>query len=230
MFPGEERQLAALRRWLAELLPACAARDDVVSVAAELGSNAVKHTLSGRGNWFAAEITWHPQAVRVAVADCGGPSEPRVIDDPAAEHGRGLLVVRGLSVRTGVTGDHRGRLLWADILWGDGGAVAPASSQDRYEAAIRDGQAGLATRFAGVPAWFGRSTLHWWALAGGELVTAPSAAELADQLRRRLGTRPPCPPAPAHTGCVEVVVAQAGGRSRGAPGIWVRRPGLAGAL
>ena len=178
MFPGEERQLAALRRWLAELLPPCAARDDVAAVATELGSNAVRHTLSGRGSWFAAEITWYPAAVWVAVADCGGPSEPRVIDDLAAEHGRGLLVVRGLSVRTGVTGDHRGRLVWAQVAWADPSPAAPTSSQDPYQAAIRDGETALARRFAGVPAWFGRSTLAWWAMAGpqeGQLSPAGDA-------------------------------------------------------
>jgi serine/threonine-protein kinase RsbW len=122
VFPGHAGELSVLRRWLAELLPPCAARDDVAAVATELASNAVKHTRSGRGGWFAVEVTWHPQAVRVAVADCGGPLEPRVLDDPAAEHGRGLLIVRGLSVRTGMTGDWRGRLVWADVAWPDQGA------------------------------------------------------------------------------------------------------------
>ena len=110
VFPGEERQLSALRRWLTSLLPECEARDNVIAVASELGSNAVKHTLSGQGGWFAVEITWYVSAVRIAVADCGGRSVPQVIDDPLAEHGRGLLLVRGLSLRTGMTGDHRGRL------------------------------------------------------------------------------------------------------------------------
>jgi len=41
VFPGEERQLAVLRRWLATLLPACPARDDVILVATELASNAI---------------------------------------------------------------------------------------------------------------------------------------------------------------------------------------------
>jgi hypothetical protein len=40
-----------------------------------------------------------------------------IIKDPEAEHGRGLLLVRGLSVRTGVSTDHHGRLIWAYILW-----------------------------------------------------------------------------------------------------------------
>jgi len=139
VFPGEERQLGVLRRWLEALLPECPARGDVASVATELGTNAA-HTASGRGGWFAVEITWHRQAVRVAVADGGAPGAPRVIDDLAAEHGRGLLVVRGLSVRTGVCGDHRGRLVWADVPWGDGSAAESASSQDQHAAAIAGGQ------------------------------------------------------------------------------------------
>src|ERR1700730_7993408 len=140
-FPGEESQLGVLRRWLASLLPPCPARDDVVSVANELGSNAIVHTLSGRGGRFAVEVTWYGPLVRVAVADGGAPAGPRIIDDPAGEHGRGLLVVRELSARTGECGDERGRLVWADVPWGDAGAAEPASPQDRYEAAIRDGQA-----------------------------------------------------------------------------------------
>jgi serine/threonine-protein kinase RsbW len=172
VFTGEGSQLGVLRRWLESLLPDCPARDDVAIVATELGTNAVRHTASGRGGWFAVEITWHRSVVRVAVADCGAPAGPRVVEDPAGVDGRGLVVVRGLSVRTGVCGDHRGRLVWADVAWGDAGAAESASSRDPYEAAIGDGQAGLASRFAGVPTWFGRSTLQWWALAGSELVDA----------------------------------------------------------
>jgi hypothetical protein len=125
VFPGEERQLAVLRRWLESLLPDCAARDDLASVATELGANTILHTASGRGGWFAVEITWHHPVVRVAIADGGSPGEPRVIDDPVGKHGRGLLLVQGLSARTGVCGDHRGRIVWADVSWGDVDAVEP---------------------------------------------------------------------------------------------------------
>jgi serine/threonine-protein kinase RsbW len=125
-FPGEESQLSVLRRWLASLLPPCPARDDVVSVANELGSNAIVHTLSGRGGRFAVEVGWYGPLVRVAVTDGGAPAGPRIIDDPADEHGRGLLVVRELSARTGECGDERGRLVWADVPWGDAGAAEPA--------------------------------------------------------------------------------------------------------
>src|SRR5215470_6582263 len=184
VFPGEERQLGALRRWLASLLPDQPARDDLSVVATELATNSIRHTASGRGGWFAVEITWHGPVVRIGVADCGGPTEPSVIDDLLAEHGRGLLLVHGLSVRTGVCGDQRGRLVWADVRWVEE-APAQAGSTDRYEFAVRDGEAALARRFGGVPAWFGRSTLEWWALPDpGRLVSAPSSQELAALLDR----------------------------------------------
>jgi hypothetical protein len=80
-----------------------------------------------------------------------------------------------------MTCDHRGRLIWADIAWDDGVVAEP----DPYEAAIRGDWADLARRFAGVPSWFGRSTLQWRALPHrGGLITAPTARELAALLRR----------------------------------------------
>jgi hypothetical protein len=127
VLPGDERELGRLRRWLAALLPECSARDDVISVATELGANAIRHTASGRGGSFAVEITWYHSALRVAVSDHGAPTEPRLIDDPMGEYGRGLLLVRGLSVRTGVCGDQGGRQVWADVAW-DGGSVAVSSA------------------------------------------------------------------------------------------------------
>jgi hypothetical protein len=195
VFPGEERQLGVMRRWLATLLPECPARDDVLSVANELSSNAIQHTSSGRSGSFAMEVTWSGPVVRVAVADGGAPDGPRVINDPGAEHGRGLLLVDRLSARGGVCGGSRGRLVWAEVPWGDAGANRPGSGQDPYEVVIGDGEHGLADRFAEVPAWFGRATLRWWALTHGGLVSAPSAQELATLLGRLAGSPSPEPAA-----------------------------------
>jgi hypothetical protein len=142
VFPGEERQLGVLRRWLASLLPRCPARDDVASIATELGANAVRHTASGRGGWFVVEIIWPGPVVRVAVTDLGAPTGPQLVDDPEGEHGRGLLVVQGLSARAGVWGDRRGRVVWADVPWGDAG---PGSPHDL------DGEASPRTDVAGAP-------------------------------------------------------------------------------
>src|SRR5438874_13124558 len=67
-FPGHERQLGVLRRWLASLLPDCPTRDDVACVATELCTNALRHTASGQRG-FSVEVTWYPQVVRIAVED-----------------------------------------------------------------------------------------------------------------------------------------------------------------
>lgn len=182
---GDEAQVPELRRRVTGLLPECPARSDVITVASELASNAVKHTASGRGGWFAAEISWHATAVRVAVADQGAPGGPRLIDDPMAEHGRGLQVVRALSARMGVAGGRRGRLVWGEVPWTVDGREALAFPEG-YEQEIRDGKELLARRHAEVVAWFGRSTLQWWALArwpdGGRLVAAESPHELSQLL------------------------------------------------
>lgn len=42
---------------LASVLPECPARDDVISVATELASNAILHTASGNRGWFTRRCT-----------------------------------------------------------------------------------------------------------------------------------------------------------------------------
>jgi serine/threonine-protein kinase RsbW len=193
VFPGEERQLSLVRRWLVSLLPDCPPRDDVLLIATELGANAVLHTASGRGGHFVLEVTWQGPVVRVAVEDGGAASGPQVIDDPVGDRGRGMLVVQGLSVRFGVHGDHLGRTVWAEVPFGDVDAAIPVSQQDPCDEVIGDGLADLAGRFAGIPTWFGRSTLQWWGLARGRLVAAPSAQELAGLLGRVVDSPSPEP-------------------------------------
>jgi anti-sigma regulatory factor (Ser/Thr protein kinase) len=139
VFPGEERQLSLVRRWLESLLPDCPARDDELFIATELGTNAIRHTASGRGGRFVLDVVRQKSAVRVAVEDSGAAGAPQVIDDPEGEQGRGLLAVQGLSVRLGVLGDHRGRTVWAEVPWADADAATSASPQDSHDAVIRDG-------------------------------------------------------------------------------------------
>jgi hypothetical protein len=208
VFPGDEGQLGSLRQWLTSLLPECPARDDVASVATELGSNAIRHTASGRSGWFAVEVIWlgKPAAVRLAVSDGGAVGGPQVIDDPLAEHGRGLMLVRGLATRTGIAGDERGRVVWADVPWAEVASVAPATAIDPYEAAISDGLRALASRFAGVPIWFGRATLQWWALVNrgyaSKLVSGQSPPELATALEQVLASMPVAEPGSGSPGTV----------------------------
>jgi anti-sigma regulatory factor (Ser/Thr protein kinase) len=117
VFPGDDAQIGVLRRWLECLLPPCSSRDDLMSAAVELGTNAIRHTASGSGGQFVVEVTWWIKLARVAVYDDGSPSCPRLTEDLLCEDGRGLLMVNALSVRMGVEGNAHGRTVWADIPW-----------------------------------------------------------------------------------------------------------------
>ena len=250
VFPGHEAELRQVRYWLAELLPDCPARSDVVTVTIELAANAVRHSASGLGGFFAVELSWlaNPAAVRIAVADAGGvrgpqsapggglaallgtgplPAIPAATAGPGAaagpdvvgagfvgasylangplgagppepdlavpdlaspalpEHGRGLRLVAALATRAGVVGDHRGRLVWADVRWADD-TPDQAGFLDGYTEALRDIQTVLAARYPEVNIWFGRATMQWWAMAPepgpGWLLTAESPLDLAQLL------------------------------------------------
>jgi anti-sigma regulatory factor (Ser/Thr protein kinase) len=115
LFPGEECQLRVVRRWLAASLPGCPVLDELVSIATELGSNAIKHSATGGDGKFTVEVTHAASGVQVAVTDDGGPGEPQVMADADGEHGRGLVLVRGLSTRMGAGGGPGGRTVWARI-------------------------------------------------------------------------------------------------------------------
>jgi serine/threonine-protein kinase RsbW len=187
VFPGHKAQLGVVRRWLESLLPACGARDDVVSVTNELAGNAVLHSNSGRGGCFAVEVTWHALLVQVAVADSGAEAGPHVIDDPLMENGRGLRMVQELSVRTGVSGGRHGRVVWATLLWdGKSTPAPPGFPTTAYESAVRQSETDLAQKFPDALIWYGPRTFQWWALPrrGGicRLVAASSPEELAEQL------------------------------------------------
>lgn len=347
VFPGQEGELRQVRYWLTELLPDCPARSDVLTVTIELAANAVRHSASGLGGFFAVELSWlaNPATVRIAVADAGGlrgpqstpgaglaallgtgpmaalqaaavpaaspalngpalngpvpdalPSAGPALDatgpagpapgmvvapdgtvpgmvvapggaapgmaaglagtapgvvsgpggsagagmvgpgfvgpsylangplgvgqpdpdlarlelpsigplapvDPASptlrEHGRGLRLVAALATRAGVVGDHRGRLVWADVRWADDMLDQPGFL-DGYTEALRDIQTVLAARYPEVNIWFGRTTMQWWAMAPhpapGWMLTAESPLDLAALLDvYRVTQRPPVP-------------------------------------
>jgi len=93
-------------------------------VAVELVTNAIRHTASGRGGLVMVEVTWCGPVLRVAVADDGAAGGAQLAAGQA-EGGRGLHLVRALAASTGVCGDDRGRLVWADIAWSGARPAAP---------------------------------------------------------------------------------------------------------
>src|ERR1700744_2233522 len=128
LFRGQESELRQLRRWLCVLLPDTSARDDLISVAVELGTNAIQHTASGDGGWFTVEVACLGSVIPVAVTDEGAPPPPPGGEDPFAaggvldgdvdydsDGGRGLLIVQALSAASGVCGNVSGRTVWAEV-------------------------------------------------------------------------------------------------------------------
>jgi len=196
VFPGQAAQLRLMRSWVESLLPGCLSRGDVVAVASELAGNAVRHAASkDTGSSFLVTISWRPQAVRVAVADGGAATVPRIISGPEGEDGRGLMMVAALSVRTGVSGDERGRIVWADIPWaGDSPPLLP----DCFRAAICDGRTMLKRWFPGVATWFGLQTMQWWAMTSHSGVTSLISAQSPAELARKLTRQPRGSPADRH--------------------------------
>src|SRR5262245_25799678 len=94
-FPGRPDQAAAVRRFVAVLLPDCPFLDDVLLVADELIVNTIRHTRSGLpGGEFAVEVRRGTDDLHVAVTDQGGVTDPATGNaDGLAECGRGLRTV-----------------------------------------------------------------------------------------------------------------------------------------
>lgn len=120
-FPGRGDQSALARRMVGQLLADTARVEDAVWVTAELVSNALRHSDSGRERgFFVVEVLLGTQSVRIVVYDLGGGPVPDFSRTPGtlpeAEEGRGLAGVAKLASRTGAAGDEvTGHAVWAEL-------------------------------------------------------------------------------------------------------------------
>jgi two-component sensor histidine kinase len=101
---------------LADLPLSPALIDDVVLVATELVTNAIRHgePLSGGQ----VTVTWQVDGreVLIHVTDGGGSSQPRVRHpSPRETSGRGLALVEALADRWGVDDSANGTTVWAAL-------------------------------------------------------------------------------------------------------------------
>jgi Histidine kinase-like ATPase domain len=78
-FRGMPASVPEARRFVAELLAGCPAREALMTCVSELCANAIAHTASGHGGVFTVEVDLpRPGVARIAVTDEGGPSLPTV--------------------------------------------------------------------------------------------------------------------------------------------------------
>jgi anti-sigma regulatory factor (Ser/Thr protein kinase) len=125
MFRGVPASVSQARRFVAELLAGCPAREVLMTCVSELCTNAITHTASGQGGAFTVEVDLPRDGVaRLAVTDDGGgPSLPvaRPLDpltaDRMAEGGRGLALVAAYTSRWGYVEDGPGLIVWAESCW-----------------------------------------------------------------------------------------------------------------
>ncbi len=111
--------MSLARRFVAELLVGCPARETLMTCVSELSANAIVHTASGRGGMFIVEVDTRRDGVaRVAVTDEGAEAVPVAgALDLMAEGGRGLAMVAACTSRWGFAEAYPGRTVWAEASW-----------------------------------------------------------------------------------------------------------------
>ncbi|MGW1976089.1 ATP-binding protein [Streptomyces sp. NPDC001889] len=117
--PGFPEEVSRARRWAQDILRNSPFADDAAVIVAELGTNAILHTASGRESGsFHLALAVSPQVVALSVTDEGGTgSAPRLEPpDDESEHGRGLGMVSELAHRVIVHGTYGGHTVTAELL------------------------------------------------------------------------------------------------------------------
>lgn len=115
--PRTRQAVAGARRWLTDTLGAWRVDDDQVDNAvlalSEVVTNAVVHA-AGDGHSTLTAALWQGH-LRITVSDPDPEVRPAGGDE---EHGRGLLVVRAVTMRHGVTRTAGGKVVWFEMTAG----------------------------------------------------------------------------------------------------------------
>jgi serine/threonine-protein kinase RsbW len=177
-FRGAPASVPEARRFVAELLAGCPAREVLMTCVSELCANAIAHTDSGGGVFIVEVSLPRPGVARVAVTDEGSTSVPVAgsldpipvagsldpipvagsLDpipvagslDLMAEGGRGLAMVAACTSRWGYADAHPGRVVWAEACWPI--PVPPSPRQDPARSPAADAPASPAPDAARSPA------------------------------------------------------------------------------
>jgi serine/threonine-protein kinase RsbW len=127
--PGTLANVSAARRKVREFLRHVPRVDEAELIAAELMSNAIRHTPSGEdGGTFTIIVQYGAGWARVQVLDLGTETWHGILDDGPladeipvsgfAECGRGLRMVAAIADEYGhVVSDSQGQACWATVTW-----------------------------------------------------------------------------------------------------------------
>jgi len=118
-FPGLPAIVPSVRRFVRGILADLPCADDMELIAAELASNAIRHSPAGQdGGEFTVTVRTGPGWARIEVSDTGtGEWNPPQGDDPDAEYGRGLAIVAALADKFGHDITASGQTVWAEAGW-----------------------------------------------------------------------------------------------------------------
>jgi anti-sigma regulatory factor (Ser/Thr protein kinase) len=118
LFLGASGQVRNVREFVAGVVGATPIADDVVLLACELATNAVRHTASGDGGTFRVVVQVASKWVRVEVHDAGSDTMPNVrLPAPTEESGAGLYLIDAIAARWGHRGGRTGRVVWFEVEW-----------------------------------------------------------------------------------------------------------------
>lgn len=117
--PGTESSVPRGRAWLrARLGDDHPALDDVLLLASELLTNAIRHSDSRHGGTVTLVAAAPPGVVHVVVIDAGSARPPRMgAGEDDGEGGRGLFLVEQLAGSWGIYDDSAGRAVWFEIKY-----------------------------------------------------------------------------------------------------------------
>ena len=118
VFPGSDDQVGRARVFVGQVLGGCPVLDDAVLLTSELVTNAITHTVSGKGGKFVVTVYRGDTRLRVEVRDDGSDEIPVVCPrDEARDSGYGLGLVELMAHRWGHRGGQRGRIVWFMLEW-----------------------------------------------------------------------------------------------------------------
>lgn len=120
-FPGLPAIVPSVRKFVRGILADSPCADDMELIAAELTSNAIRHSPAGRdGGEFTVTVRTGPGWARIEVSDTGtGEWNAPEGGDLDAEYGRGLAIVAALADKLGHDITTGGQTVWAEAGWAD---------------------------------------------------------------------------------------------------------------